>query len=554
MRQASLFLIPLILLSMGCSGNKHVAISEGQYSENLQRNYFNATAHLLKGDQEAAYDSFSRCSQEQPQNSSFHYELGRIDYDLGRFESALIHYDASIKNDALNDWYKYHRGQTLIATKDFDGALKDFQDWVTKRPGDLEALNECSGFFQKEDQSIYAYKLLNFYENTIAKNVDVRIDILDLISSSEQTLESVDSFIKRSIKDFPNEPQFLYQKGTYAAFLKNHDEAIALFEKLIADYPFNSVACLELAKSYTAVGRTDEAFELLMKVFNSRSGSVEQKIEILTKFSNITQPNTEMMAKYELLLEAALNTYTDNSKILHLAALNWRALGEFDKSVNALKQVTTKNPGSLNGHYDYLSVLLELREWGNLIDASNNAALIFPLEPLLYLYSGTAYIEMQQFELAVKELNKGRVLLIDPSQIGADIYSELGKCYRELDMLSESYNAFEQSLQIVESPHIMNIHAYFLALDNTRMVDALKWTTLANTLTPDNPHFMDTMALVLHLLGQDTEALIWIIEASNLASSPNHVFIQREGEIRMSLGDTEKGERLLFRAKELKKE
>lgn len=548
------YLIITILFSIGCSGSKKVLISEGQYSEGLQRNYFDATTHLLKGDQEAAYTSFSRCSEEQPENSVFHYELGRIDYNLGRFESALMHYDTSIENDELNDWYKYHRGLTLIETKDFAGALKDFKVWIIERPGDLEALNECSAFFQKEGQSLYAYKLLTFYESAIAKNVDVRLGILDLLASSDQHLEGIDSFIKRSIEDFPKEPQFLYQKGALAAFIKDHNAAILIFEKLIADYPFNSVTYLDLAKSYTAVGRTDEAFKLLLRVFQSEEGAVAKKIEILTRYSNIAQPNSEIMGKYKLLLKAATDTYPDNPKILHLAALNWMALGEFEKSAIALKKVISKSPGSLNAHCDYLSVLFQLSEWEVVISASNNAALLFPLEPLLYLYSGDAYIEMEEFEFAVKEFNKGRVLLIDPSQIGADIYSELGICYRELELLGDSYNAFEQSLKIVESPYIMNTHAYFLALDNKRMLDAMKWSTLANALIPDNPHFMDTMALVLHRLGQDSEALIWIVRASTLVSSPNAVFIQREGNIRVSLGEVEKGERLLDIAKEMRKE
>ena len=548
------YLIIAILFSIGCSGSKNVLISEGQYSEGLQRNYFDATTHLLKGDQEAAYTSFSRCSEEQPENSVFHYELGRIDYDLGRIESALMHYDTSIENDELNDWYKYHRGLALIATKDFAGALKDFKVWILERPGDLEALNECSAYFQKEGQSLYSYKLLTFHESAIAKNVDVRLGILDLLASSDQNLEDIDSFIKRSIEDFPNEPQFLYQKGALAAFIKDHNTAISIFEKLIAEYPFNSVTYLDLAKSYTAVGRTDEAFKLLLKVFQSEAGDVAKKIEILTRYSNIAQPNTEIMAKYKLLLKAAIDTYPDNSSILHLAAINWMALGEYNKSANALRKVIAISPGSLNAHYDYLSVLFQLKEWEVVISASNNAAIIFPLEPLLYLYSGDAYIEMEQFELAVKEFNKGRVLLIDPSQIGADIYSELGICYRELELLSDSYNAFEQSLKNVKSPYIMNTHAYFLALDNKRMLDAMKWSTLANDIIPDNPHFMDTMALVLHRLGQDSEALIWIVRASTLVSSPNPVFIQREGDIRVSLGEVEKGERLLDIAKELRKE
>jgi len=62
------------------------------------------------------------------------------------------------------------------------------------------------------------------------------------------------------------------------------------------------------------------------------------------------------------------------------------------------------------------------------------------------------------------------------------------------------------------------------------------------------------MALVLSRLGDNPEALTWIVRASSLVSSPNPVFMEREGEIRIALGEIEKGERLLSKAKELKKE
>ena len=545
-------LLPLVIA--GCSGNKHFIKSEIEYSETLQRNYFEAADNLLKGDNEAAYSSFSKCSEEEPENPVFHYKLGRIDYDLGRFEAAIMHYDLAIKGDEINDWYRYHRGLTLIATHDFEGALSDFKVWVTERPGDLEALDECATFFQNAGQELYSYKLLDFYEKSIAKNVEVRLQMFDLLVSSKQIPGSSDSFIEKAFLDFPTNHHVLYLKASGEAYNKNHNTAIEIFEALVKDHPFNASTLLSLADSYTAVGRPDEAFELLLKVFNHDSGSVTKKLELLNKYSVLAKSSVEILSKYDLLLNAAVNTHPENTEILHLYAIHLIALGEIGKSAVILKKVTDKNPGSLAGHYDYLSILFELRQWEEVVSATNKASLVFPLEPLLFLYSGDAYIEMQRFDLAVDELNKGRVLLLDPSQVGADIYSELAKCYRELDMLDDSYNAFEMSLKIVESPYTMNTHAYFLALDNKRMGDAFKWSLQANHLLVDNPHFMDTHALILSRLDKNSEALMLIVRASALLTSPNPVFLQREGEIRIALGEVEKGERLLDRAKELREE
>ena len=533
---------------MGCTGGKHVLTNGDVASEPLQRNYFEGAQHLLKGDKEAAYASFLRCSDEAPGVASFHYDLARIDFDLGRYESATAQLDQAIEIEPENDWYRYHRAKALVSTGSYEKAQVDFEVWINARPGDLEALRECSDIFISASQPWHAYQLLIFYEEEIARNVDVRLDQLALISHANIEIERFDIFINRSALEFPNEPSFALHRGLLAAFNKDFERSVLILEKLRTDHPYYMNSVIPLAESYTAIGKTDEAFELLLVAFQSEDIDLQEKSEIMLGYLEFASPGSEIMMGFQKLLLVALETHSGNPDLLHFAALHWLDIGQVEKAREALATVVTNDPGSLDGHLDYLGVLFHLKDWDSVIKAGDEAALIFPLEPLIYLYSGGGRKQLKEYETAIKHFKSGLSVLIDLPVTEASIYSELAECYRELGQKEQSYEAFEKCLLIDKSPYVMNNHAYFLASDNQRMQDALKWSTLANEMILDEPNFMDTHALILHLLTRNSDALEWIVNAQALLDSPDAVFLEREGDIRWSLGQSEKAYELWEKA------
>ncbi|MAU75490.1 MAG: hypothetical protein CL831_01305 [Crocinitomicaceae bacterium] len=537
-----------LLNTIGCSGGKHVLSNDGVLSETLQRNYFEGSHHMLKGDKEAAYASFLRCADEAPDVASFHYDLGRIDFDLGRYESATAQLDRAIQIAPENDWYRYHRAKSLVLTGSYDAALVDFEFWINARPGDLEALRECSDFFISASQPWYAYQLLIFYEEEIARNVDVRLDQFALISHANIEIESFELFINRSALEFPNEPTFALHRGLLAAFNKDYERSVLILEKLRTDHPYYMNSVIPLAESYTALGRTEEAFALLLLAFESEDIDLKDKSEIMLGYLDFASPGSEIMKRFQSLLSVALETHSGNPDLLHFAALHWLDIGQIEKAREALATVVANDPGSLEGHIDYLGVLFHLKDWKTVVKAGDAAALVFPLEPLLYLYSGGGHKQLKEFETAIKHFKSGLSVLIDLPVTEASIYGELGECYRELGQKEKSYDAFEESLLLDKSPYVMNNHAYFLASDNQRIQDALKWSTLANEMIPDEPNFMDTHALILHLLTRNSDALEWILNAQAILGVPDAVFLEREGDIRWSLGQSEKAYELWEKA------
>lgn len=543
-----IFLIFTSLIAGGCSGSNHLVSSEEGLSEALQRNYFNGTQHLLKGDKEAAYTCFLRCSDEEPDIASFHYDLGKIDFELGRMEAALAHLDLAVDIDEENDWFRYYRGKALAATGNLDEAAKDFEIWIAKRPGDLEALRECSDVFLKEGKAWHAYQLLAFYEDEIAPNVEVRLDKLMLILISEFEFEKFDEFLSNAANDFPDEPKFIYHKGLMAFIIQEYESAISILEGLARSHPNYMEGVITLSDAYFAVGMIEEAYELKLEILKSDEVDPHDKLLIIDEFFLSEFQNKGGIEAFEGLLEIAVEIHPRNAEIMHYAGLHWYNKGDLTRAEFALQVAVLEDPSSLKVHLDYLGIIHDLKHWEVLIEAGEQASLVFPLEPLIFLYYGNGHKELKHYKEAITLFKNGLAVLIDAPKTRAALLNELAFSYREFGEKEESYDTFEKSLIHNSSPYVMNNHAYYLATDNQRIQDALKWSTKANELVPNEPNFMDTQALILHLLVRNSDALDWIVEAQALLNSPEAVFLEREGDIRYSLGESERAFELWERA------
>ena len=74
------------------------------YGKETQLAYFEGQGHLLKGDLEDAYASFLKCADAQPEEVAFHFQLGKIDLELERFEAAENHLDRAANLEPQNTW------------------------------------------------------------------------------------------------------------------------------------------------------------------------------------------------------------------------------------------------------------------------------------------------------------------------------------------------------------------------------------------------------------------------------------------------------------------
>ena len=85
---------------------------------------------------------------------------------------------------------------------------------------------------------------------------------------------------------------------------------------------------------------------------------------------------------------------------------------------------------------------------------------------------------------------------------------------------------------------VLNNYAYFLSLRDKDLNKALAMARKATSLEPNNATYVDTLAWVLHRLGENNEAKSVMSQALSLSAQRDASLLAHYGDILWSLGET----------------
>ena len=517
-------LFSLFLLSHLALGQTDLATFE-PLPEEVQRAYFLGQNHLVKGDLTEAYSSFQFCVDAEPKVAGFHFELGKIDLSNEHYESALNFLNEAVELDPNNDWYHYYRGMANLELELYDDAWADLMSWISARPGDLESLDLCAETFIYKGEIWHAYQAYSFYEDDIAKNLDVRIKRLMLVLNSHLNERRIWDFVNDAIKDFPDEPLFIYEKAGIYAIKGEFDKAIPIYERLIKSNPDFLESYMSLAKCHLSINSGEDIYPLLEKSYKSEDVDPSEKLNLLLALDD--------EAQIDNLLLIALDAHPEDPRLNHFVALRLVQTGKMADGASAYERAIKFSPSSLEVREEFMYLLYVLKDWEGLLKATTEALIYFPLEPVFNYYEGIAYVNLDDHENAIKSFKGGLAIVYDEPELAGSLASQTAMSYRELGKFEKSYDAFEESIEYVKDPYVLNNYAYFLATDRVEIQRALELSTIANETRPNEPNFLDTHALIMFLLNRNEEALELIQQAQTLLgdNAPDAVFSEREGDI-----------------------
>lgn len=532
------FIYILCLILASCASTAKVVQKYEPLEEGVQRAYFEAQNHLVKGDLDLAYSNLQTCAQAEPEMASFHYELGKIDYKLERYDDAYANLYRAVTLDPENDWYSYYRGLSLIALESYDDAWGDIAYWVSKRPSDIGSLIACSQLFLEVDQPVHAIKLLFYYEGEIAKNIDVRLMELSLmVGYVLSDMEGLNEFVEDAIADFPDVAEFHYERAMLSFFKEDYDLAIKQFKQILNDFPEFEKTNLSLGECLWANGQFKEALKYFGIGFKSYEIDAGAKLSLLLEIQKAEFEGLVSIDEVEPLVESAVSRHPDDAELMFYAAMFYADAGQMEKAEKTFLSVIEMAPNKLGAHLNLIDLYYQQKKRDKALKTAEKAIDIFPLEPRLFIYAADVYKNKKDYNMAIKRLNAGVAVIMDAPELEAIFYSELGYCYRELGEKRKSYDMFEKSLQRFEDPLVMNNHAFFLAKDGVLLMNAYNWSVMSNELVPNDPHFLDTLALILYLRGEYEEALDAIQKAQNLIlPKTDEVYQRREIKILKALG------------------
>ena len=515
---------------------------EKPYSKETQLAYFEGQAHLLKGDLDDAYASFLQCADEEPNEVAFHFQLGKIDLALKRYEAAEKHFERATALDPQNTWVLYSRGEARLAQGNGPGAELDWTPFVVARPGDLETLFDCADRLLREGHLLPTLNLLSNYEEQVGHDEDVRVEALRIV---EQTADpkNVGQFLERARKDFPESDVFHLQWVRF--LLASGDLETSEFElqTLAKRRPNWGLVQFELAELWTRKGDLPAALPHLKRAMSSDDVALESKLRVLLGYGILAQDDSEFHAPYTQLLERMMDRHGEEPSVVEMAC-DWAYQNNrLQEALELALTLLELAPGSVESWTNLMAIRVDLDQWAAMAADAEGAIARFPLDPLLYYYHGLALRETKQSAKAVQAFEGGLNVLLDNPMLEGALASALASALRDVGELDKSERAFERSLKAVEDAYVLNNHAYYLAGRYTaekgkqRLERALECSSRANELMPEEGNFMDTQAYVLFKLGRYQEGLEWILRAQQHGMAGDAVALEHEGDIRWALGD-----------------
>ena len=534
--------IALIGLALtGCQPMNSLTGTSVPYGKDTQLAYFEGQGHLLKGDYEDAYASFLSCAESEPGEMAFHYQLGKIDLKLERFEAAEQHLDRAHDLEPDNTWVLYHRGQARLGQGNGEGAEQDWMPFVTARPGDLETLLECSDMLLREGHVLPTLNLLYNYEENVGHDEDVRREALRIVELTSD-LEGVRQFLERAREDFPENDTFQLQWVRYLMVTDNLDACQIELTALSERRPNWGKVSFEWAEYWTRKEDLPAAFPHLEKAMASDDVAVESKLRVLVGYGYLAQGDPEFSAPYASLLDRMMKHHGDDPAVVEMAC-DWAYKNKrLDEAIALALTLVELAPGAVETWTNLMAIRVDMKDWSAMVEDAEQAVARFPLEPTLFYFQGIALRESGQNDKAVKAFKAGLNVVLDNPVLEGALASQLAWSHRSLGELDRSEEAFERSLRANEDAIVLNNHAYFMATRKdveatpARLARALECSTRANELAPGEGNFMDTQAHVLFMMGSHEEALQWILDAQENGMAGDPVALEHEGDIRWALG------------------
>lgn len=542
----SVLWVGALLLLAGCGGDRDLA-KLPPYPEDFQRAWFEALNHLVKGDAQLAYTKFLECEALEPEEASLQFELGRLDVRLGRPGDAVVRFSRAIDAEPENRWYREARASALLDIGQAGEAFDDVEAILEERPGDVEVVYVWAEAFAEAGAPLLAIAVCDAYERTVAPDPEVSFQRLYYLEQAGR-YEALAEALERGATQFPDVVEFQLEWARMLLNMSDIPRAVGVISPLYAAEPNDGPVALLYAHVMTAAGRTDASGVALETAFRSPDVTVEEKLEILSRYVEISTFDQELIGRTEQLIAWALEQHATSAQLQILAADMDRRAGRIAEARSRLEQVVEAYPGLSDTWMNVLALDEELNDFEAWVRHARAAGEVFPAMVQFAGYEALGLARLGRHAEAAEAVRRVLPRARAFPEEEAELQAVLGDALHVVGDHAGCAAALERSLALQpDNPTVLNNHAWYLALRGEQLERADACSRRALELSPGDANLLDTRAWVLHTMGRNAEALVAMEEAVRLVEVADPVFLEHLGEIRWALGDAD-GAREAWRA------
>ena len=462
------------------------------------------------------------------------YSLSRL--DRAPLGESLELAARAFKVDSTNKWYAQHYGVLLLGARQYDRALDVYKRLMT---------------IDKHDVSTY------FYLASLYRMRGMPYSAISVLDSAEIRLG--------------RHPYLADIKRDMLIETMQYDRAIAEGERLLLDSPHDVETHLGLARTYESAKRDSMASRYYDSALQLDSTSVEVVAEVLDyylrknnylkvfelgelfvqndaideheriDFVRTFTKDLELYSYYVLqigkLIQHLEVLYPTNRDVVEMQTMHLFLLNQHVDAITYLREHL--NDENVTPRDFYLAV--DLAEYlgltGFMSEDIAHALRLFPDNIEIISLSAFHQYSMGNKKQAIKIYRKA-LKRVEEDELRSRLWGSIGDIYHELNNNKEAFKAYRKALEYdAENALVLNNYAYFMALENIDLERALAMAQMAITIEEGNYNYLDTYAWILHLLGRNTEAKRYMVQALSLNGQQSSSLLAHYADILWDLGE-----------------
>lgn len=539
--------LPLMMAS-SCATRKVAQSGEAlslSDEEVRRHDYFflEATRQRERGEHADAMALYEHCLSIHPQSAAVMYELAQYCAYLGQVERTRELLERAVELQPDNFWYRQTLGAFYRNQKENGKAIAVYEDMSRKFPGRSEILMMLMDLYNQEQDFPNLIRALDRLEQKEGKSEALSMEkyrIYHQMGDKEHAFNEIEALAK----EYPNDVRYRVMLGD--SYLDNDraDEALKIFQQVLAEDPGNPMGQISLASYYERQGM-DSLFLLQQEelVMNSRLEPQEQAgvmHRIVMESEQKGRDSVRILQLFDTLMVKAQDDIA--LPVLYLGYMEHKKMGD-EKKVPVLEKILSIEPDNIAARYNLLMVAVKKDDYAEAVRICEPAIQYNPEEMSFYYYLGISYFRVDRKDDALETLRKGvkQVTPESDKKLVSDFYTFIGDLEHEAGRVNLAYAAYDSAL--VYNPDnigVLNNYAYFLSQERKNLDKAEEMSYKAIKAEPGNSTYLDTYAWILFEKGRYAEAKIYIDEAMKHGGDQSAVIVEHCGDIYFMSGEKDR--------------
>lgn len=549
--QYFILLLLFAFLYTGCSYERLVTNRKLENTLGPYVYHFNGIQSRLYGDLVTAIELQKKSLLFDPSNAAAYYELSLCYGGQEDYTNAIINLEVATQLEPQNKYYRHYLGVLYLETNQIEKAFEN-QKLLIKLDSTSFSYRFSLALLQKDlgknDESLNELNKLTNEFGFIPQVADAKIKLLfELNLLNEAQIE-----IEKLISHSPDVP--IYQLYNSELFFRIGEDSLgyASLEKASEMDPENIYIKINKYLRLKESGYHLQSIALLGELIKSSKVGVTEKIELLYPLVYDKLYNTKYLNDLGSFINEIKTMYPLEMQVFALSyefSLNQKNIDGARESLNKILEIDDKNPENWERAitFDF--------SFGNMETAivnSQKAILLFPQNQIFYVLKALAFDNLSETDMAIEILEKGAKSTSSDKEGQSEVYATLADLYYKKNDVSNAFSNYKKSLRSnPNNARSLNNYSYYLSVRKQNLSKALKMSSKAVDLDPNNSTFIDTKGWVLFQLGKYEEAIIVLRNAISKGGSTNAVINEHYADALYKSGNKEGAYIYWLKAKEL---